>query len=206
MTVKHRLAWVWLAAVSALVMMNSAARADTWTIQDKTETIFTSYWGSLVENMDWFQSIVPENSGYDSGEVEVDWFRYSTYITQMIGPDGSVIPVGQGFYYEQFLEPGGGLSDSVYVANILNGAKVLFFSESENGGSPTCLYPCSFPFTPLTPVLETGTYQLLTQVTWADGSVDTVNFISDVPEPSGVMLLVTMLAGTVLYGRKRISF
>ena len=71
-----------------------------------------------------------------------------------------------------------------------------FFSDTEPA-LPTCgsvSAPCNF--------LETGSVQLMGLITWSDGTVDTINFCSDVesqtpscspsssvPEPSTVMLL-----------------
>jgi len=56
------------------------------------------------------------------------------------------------------------------------------------------------------PVIETGSVQTAGTVTWSDGSVDTINFqsdVSEVPEPSSFLLFLPGLAGACAARRFR---
>src|SRR5689334_1434017 len=51
-------------------------------------------------------------------------------------------------------------------------------------------------FTSIGQVIEDGTTQTALTVVWSDGNVDTIKFqsdVSDVPEPSGLILLLSIL-------------
>jgi len=82
------------------------------------------------------------------------------------------------------------ISDFIFVDEpqppVVLQAVVAFVSDSEEGLNPS-------PPPGLT-MTEDGTLQTVGTIVWSDGTVDTIQFRSDVPEPSSLLLL---LSGTV---------
>jgi len=90
-------------------------------------------------------------------------------------------------------------SDFINIVATPSGAFITFESDIEgvNRFVDCTLVPCT---------VETGGIQTVTQLLWSDGTLDTIQFesdISDVPEPSAVMLLATAAGLTMFVGRRR---
>jgi len=75
------------------------------------------------------------------------------------------------------------------------------------GGGGPFLADCSFSTLDYFCMAETGGIQTVTELLWSDGTVDTIQFqsdiSSDIPEPSTVMLLATVAGLTMFVGRRR---
>jgi len=139
---------------------------------------------------------------FDIGVVEV----------QVCGPNNATL-MGydqHGALYFPIIEPN---EPSPFGSNVLLSdlllvdfeptlALVDFFSYEGRNISWNCR---DFPEFPC--IAETGGIQTATELLWSDGTVDTIQFqsdiSSDIPEPSTVMLLATVAGLTMFVGRRR---
>jgi len=80
-------------------------------------------------------------------------------------------------------------SDSLDVTTFATHVNLVFGSDGEGAALP--LVNCAIS----TCIQETGGIQPLGTVTWSDGTVDTIQFVSDtdIPEPTSIILLSTVL-------------
>lgn len=195
--------------IASLIMMNPPARADVFTIHDDTESPFVTHDAGTVTS--FLSCSDPEDF------CEIDIIRSGAFPTAITGHDGStLIPVGppSAVYSTRVDEPGGGQSDRYNIVTYADSfAQVFFFSDNLPGGGSTdpCFYNphplcASAPGYPELPsIVETGGVQLAGNIYWSDGSVDTINFISDVeaPEPGTLFLLGSGLLGLGYFTRRR---
>ncbi len=132
-------------------------------------------------------------------------FAFEECFVALSAPSNTVSFSGTPTSVNALESPGGRISDVLtFFDFIVSGGMIQFVSDVEGGA---VLDPVGDVF-----VVETGTLQNLTSVTWtlSNGSsvVDTIGFISDVevPEPHGLPLLGIALLGAALLRRKANRF
>jgi hypothetical protein len=201
MTIR-RLGEVLLAARAAVLLMSPAARADTITIHDETDSMFVTHDSGLDTSL-IVGCTVTEDYCY------AEFNRSGFSVLSATGPVGEPIPQDSNYHTTRVDEPGGGQSDRLWTYATGTQDTQYLFSDmpSSEGGSSDCNFVnCGYP--ELTPILETGLPQLASTVTWNDGRVDTFSFVSDVsestvPEPASLLLLGTGLVIGARRWRKR---
>jgi hypothetical protein len=181
---------------AVVVALSSAANATTatWTLNDLSDPMFISLDSGTTSNA----TVIC----YNEEACSVQYNDQTTTIAQVIGPSGPLFLTGT--YMTPVLESDGSQSDALYtfLDTNTNSFQVYLFSYIESGPQQTCFSDCNgYPTLP--PILETGGSQFASQVTWSDGSVDTILFASGVPEPMTLSLLGAGLAGTALLRRRK---
>jgi hypothetical protein len=202
MTIR-RLGEVLLATSATVLLMSPAARADTITIHDETDSMFVTH-DSGSDTLSGGCS--PANGSED--DCFAQFARSGFSVLSATGPSGEPIPQDSNIYTTRVDEPGGGQSDRLYTYATGTLAVQYLFSDmpSSEGGSSDCNFVNCGGNPELTPIFETGLPQLASTVTWSDGRVDTFYFVSDtseVPEPASLLLLGTGLVIGARRWRKR---
>jgi hypothetical protein len=200
MTIR-RLGEVLLAASAAVLLVSPAARADTITIHDETDSMFVTH-DSGSDTSFSFSCTATEDF------CVAEFIRSNFIVVGATGPSGEPIPQDHNTYTTRVDEPGGGQSDRLYTLATGTVDLQYLFSDmpSSEGGSSDCNFDICGGFPALTPIVETGFPQLASTVTWNDGRVDTFAFVSDtseVPEPASLLLLGTGLVIGSRRWRKR---
>lgn len=173
--------------LAAAYVLTSPVLADTITVFDGTDTLRVVHVGT--------SHLFTGSCATNAQGVEICNFSLSSLtgatIKSTIGGGQPIVLIG---------EPGGAfVSDIFTFEGVTQGQSSFmgaFISDSDTGTQQACgpanFMPCT--------IIENGGIQTALTVSWSDGSIDTINFQSDVapvPEPSSFLLLV---AGLTLVG------
>ena len=169
-----------LILLGLLVFADGAARADTILFRDLTDSVsvtpISSRMADLVcDTTTLFESCVLSLRPPSPSATLLSPGPLTVLIAETAGPSLASDQISVGV----FLDPSLGVS--------LN-----FFSDTE--ASPGSIGLCNTPPVIVACMVETGAVQTAFLLVWSDGTVDTVQFQSDVPQPASWLLMVSGLA------------
>jgi hypothetical protein len=169
-----------LILLGLLVFADGAARADTILFRDLTDgvsvTPISSRMADLVcDTTTLFESCVFSLRPPSPSATLLSPGPLTILVAESAGPSRASDQISVGV----FLDPSLGVS--------LN-----FFSDTET--SPGSIGQCNTPPVIVSCIVETGAVQTAFQLVWSDGTIDAIQFQSDVPQPASWLLVVSGLA------------
>lgn len=176
---------VWLLPCM-LVLLPQSSLADTIIFNDLTDVLSVSV-------TDPNREIVFLSESFERADVIV------------LAPNNATL-LNRGLFEIAFIEPNVPApdpfnvptSDSMLIESVTSQSGISFVSDPDAPFVSECAV--------ITCEVETGEIQTVTELLWSDGTVDTIQFQSDVneiPEPSTVLLLATVAGLTMFVGRRR---
>ena len=190
--------WLVLCCILTLIGLTGKARADAITFLDGSETLTVSHTGSSSQ-VSWNCSLHP--AGFEQCALFVSRPGEVFPPVTFWNSDQNLVTTPSGFGLVMITDPDGTPSDTLVYGGFDTQGRLNFAFHSDlEGAAPNLLQQftgCGFPCTASnTTVIEDGSVQPAFIVHWHDGSIDTINFQSDVapvPEPTSLFLLFSGL-------------